>query len=82
MIKRIAALAIALALFALLLCGCGEKGNKRFKCVYTDAIFDIYVDTETGVEWMRSGNRVQPVIDSYGNPYVYPAFDAREDRIP
>lgn len=93
MIKRITAFTLALILIALLLCGCGkvdapEDGRgKRFMTVCEDYDFEIVVDTETGVEYAVSRGVYNHgtftlLVDSYGNPYLYPAFDAREDRPP
>lgn len=85
--KAISIILAVLTIFALiaLLTSCGhadrvEEGHgKRFVKIVNESFFVVYVDTETGVEWVRSGNKIQPIIDSYGKPYTYPAFDARED---
>ena len=86
--KRIIVFALSLILAALVLGGCGKQADsgaleghgKRFEVIDKQNYVWTYVDTETGVEWIRSGRTIQPVIDSYGNPYIYPGFDAREDR--
>ena len=85
--KTIAIILAVMTIFALiaLLTSCGhadravEGHGKRFMKIVNEEWFDVYVDTETGVEWVRSGSKLEPVIDSYGKPYIYPAFDARED---
>ena len=89
--KKAAIFILALFLAAVLLCllcGCGKTADtdapdghgKRFQTIYTDWNLNVLVDMETGVEYMRFANRIQPLIDSYGKPYLYPAFDAREDK--
>lgn len=88
--KAISVILAVLVVFAIvaLLTSCSRTDTdaldghgKRFETIYTDSRWrlDVLVDLETGVEYMRFGNRIQPVIDSYGKPYIYPAFDARED---
>ena len=90
--KKLIAFIIALLIIAtLILCGCGwnssapstENNDGRMMLIYNDGFASIYVDTKTGVEYFsRSGGGTCVMIDSYGNPYIYPAFDAREDRLP
>lgn len=73
---------LSLLALVIILCGCG-KNDGRFVVVYREPhTFTVVVDTETGVEYFRQRNGgVCPLIDSYGNPYIYPAFDAREDAL-
>lgn len=91
--KRIIVFALSLILAALVLCGCGKQTNsgalegqgKRFEVIYKDVISYVVVDTETGVEYAVSRGSYNAgtftmLYDSYGNPYIYPGFDAREDR--
>ena len=89
--KKLIAFLLFLALTATLLCGCGwnkvtamtENNDGRMMLIYNDGFSRVFVDTETGVEYFsvaRDGTCV--MIDRYGNPYIYPAFDAREDRLP
>ena len=76
-----------LLLLALLLCGCGksslnvkEHHGKRFERIAEYDDCDILVDMETGVEYCRYGYWFSVMLDSYGNPLIYPGFDAREDK--
>lgn len=73
-----------LLLLALLLCGCGDRKDSRFKLIDYGGWYKVYVDLETGVEYIRreAGGGIEPLLDSYGRPYIYPAFDSREDRLP
>lgn len=84
--KRIITIILALVM-AVLLCGCGksvftvqEHHGKRFERVaeYDDCY--ILVDMETGVEYCRYGYWFSVMFDSYGNPLLFPGFDAREDK--
>ena len=79
------AIAVFLIIMVILLCGCGKQkivDDDRFILVNRSLSYEVFVDTETGVEYLRvSGGGVTPMIDSYGYPYIYPAFDAREDAI-
>ena len=86
--KAISIILAVLTIFALiaLLTSCGHANTdaldghgKRFELIQMQSNFWVYVDMETGVEWVWSKGSFRPVIDSYGNPYIYPAFDARED---
>ena len=75
---------LILLIMVIILCGCGKPENDgRFIEVYRASYFNVVVDMETGVEYIRQfgGGGVCPLVDSYGNPYVYPAFDAREDAL-
>lgn len=86
--KRIIAFGLSLILAALVLGGCGKQTDsgaleghgKRFEVIHKQDYIWVYVDTETGVEWVWGDKTFVPIIDSYGNPYIYPGFDAREDR--
>lgn len=88
--KRIITIILALVM-AVLLCGCGksafdvqEHHGKRFEVIEEYDDCTIYVDMETGVEYAeRAGyTNITVLLDSYGNPLIYPGFDAREDRLP
>lgn len=87
--KAIAIILTIITVFAIsaFLSGCGHADTdaldghgKRFVKIEENKVGSVYVDTETGVEWLWRGFTFVPIIDSYGNPYIYPAFDAREDR--
>lgn len=88
MTKKLIAWLLVLALLAALvyiLClRAGEPAGtlaSRFKVVYDDSAYRVIVDMRTGVEyiWTPRGG-ICALLDSYGNPVLYPAFDAREDR--
>lgn len=92
--KKTAIFTLALFLAAVLLCGCGKVDtpdnghDNRFMFLNDDGTIDgnvylhVVVDTKTGVEYVWSARGFMcPIIDSYGNPYIYPAFDAREDKV-
>jgi len=86
--KKLIAFLLFLALAATILCGCSRQtqangfSGKRFEVIHKQDYIWVYVDTETGVEWVWGDKTFVPIIDSYGNPYIYPAYDAREDRLP
>lgn len=82
--KTLKVIALILLLFVIfsLLCSCGkEQLPDRFMKVadYNDC--QIYVDLQTGVEYVSRGNTLAPLFNSYGAPLVYHGFDAREDRL-
>lgn len=82
--KTLKVIALILLLFVILslLCSCGkEQLPNRFMKVadYNDC--QIYVDLQTGVEYVSRGNTLAPLFNSYGAPLVYHGFDAREDRL-
>lgn len=82
--KALKVIALILLLFVIfsLLCSCGkEQLPDRFMKVadYNDC--QIYVDLQTGVEYVSRGNTLAPLFNSYGAPLVYHGFDAREDRL-
>lgn len=79
---------LALILIALMLCSCAtnectldvDGHGKRFELIEADSQYSVYVDMDTGVEYVKFNTGAAAIIDSYGNPYIYPAFDAREDK--
>jgi len=82
--KRILAFTLALLACVLLLASCKEQEDSgRFLVVegseLTTGEFSVIVDSRSGVEYIVRGNEVEPLIDSYGQPMIYSAFDARED---
>lgn len=76
--------ALLLCLGRILVLRAGEIDDlpaSRFKLIYDDAQYRIIVDQRTGVEYIRDARGgICVLIDSYGNPVLYPGFDAREDR--
>ena len=82
------AIVTALLIFTIvtLLSSCGQPDTKhiqmnRFMLVETYEDSSIYVDTCTGVEYACYNGKLTLLLDSYGRPLVWPAFDAREDRL-
>lgn len=80
-LKKIAIAIISLFLFAVLLCLCScGKDDGRFITVNRGFYGSVRVDTQTGVEYIEKNGWYVQLLDSYGNPLIYPGFDAREDR--
>lgn len=85
-ILRAIATILLLLFIAALLCSCARRPVKthdteRFMLVELFNDCRVYVDLQTGVEWIRQGSAFAPAIDSYGRPLIWPGFDAREDRL-
>ena len=85
--KAVRAVSVMLLLFLIvaLLTSCTPSSVKthntdRFMLVEKFRDSAVYVDLQTGVEWIQRGEAFAPAIDSYGRPLLWPAFDAREDR--
>lgn len=82
--------ALAAVLIALLLSGCtqqlGQIGDPKqpataFSLVDQYGMFDVIVDTSTGVMYARSGyGSLTVLVNADGSPRLYPGFDAKEDR--
>lgn len=82
MTVRIVLTILLLFFIVVLLCSCGkEQLPDRFLKVAEYADCEIYVDIQTGVEYVSRGNTLSPMFNSYGAPLIYPGFDGREDRI-
>lgn len=58
-----------------------QEQPARFMKVADYADCQIYVDLQTGVEYVGRGNTLAPLFNSYGAPLIYHGFDAREDRL-
>lgn len=83
-IKRLL-IALLCFLFAFLLTSCKkieETFSDRFLLIDRCSSCEIYVDKHTGVEYVSVYGDIEMLVDSYGNPLLYPAFDAREDKLP
>lgn len=79
--KRLLAFAIALLACVLLLTSCKKQEDSgRFLTIDEGLTYSVIVDCDSGVEYLVRGQDIEPLIDSYGNPMIYSAFDAREDR--
>lgn len=71
--KRVIAITI-LTLLTLALCGCGkaEAGNYRLRKLEISASHVIYVDTRTGVQYIRVyGGGVCVMVDAEGKPLIW-----------
>lgn len=85
--KALKVIAMILMLFILftLLCSCARPVKthdvNRFMLVERFDDCRVYVDLQTGVEWIMRGYAIAPAIDSYGRPLLWPGFDATEDRL-
>ena len=84
---RILAVLVFTILIIVFLSSCGSPDTKRIEMdrfmlveEYNDSA--IYVDTCTGVEYASYNGNLTILFDSYGRPLVWPAFDAREDKLP
>lgn len=82
--------ALAAVLIALLLSGCAQRANQigdpkqaatAFSLVDHYTMFDVIVDTSTGVMYARSQHGALTVlVNADGSPRLFPGFDAKEDR--
>lgn len=91
--NKLAIFILALFLAAVLLCllcGCssGERVAQhdwdRLMLIERYKDFDVYADTQTGVEYLVHPYNhcygIAPVLNPDGSPILAPNFDAREDR--
>ena len=82
---RVIAIILMLFLILVLLCSCASlvktHDANRFMLVERFDDCCVYVDLQTGVEWIMRGHAFAPAIDSYGRPLLWPGFDAREDEL-
>ena len=74
---RIKRAAIALAAAALILGGCRpaagsgeETKSDRIRRIESGADWVIFVDTETGVEYITNGDAITALVDFTGKPYI------------
>lgn len=71
--KRIIAIAI-LTLLALALCGCGkaEAGTYRLRTLETGALYTIYVDNLTGIQYLSTyQGGICIMVDAEGRPLIW-----------
>ena len=83
---RAAVMVLLLFLIVALLTSCTpgtikKHNTARFMLVETFRDCAVYVDLQTGVEWIQRGDAFAPAVDSYGRPLLWQAFDARGDRV-
>lgn len=68
--------AILLAAAALILGACGPAGSgeqtksDRIRRIESGADWVIFVDTETGVEYITNGDAITALVDFTGKPYI------------
>ena len=71
--KRVIAITI-LTLLTLALCGCekAEAGTYRLRRLETDSSYVIYVDSLTGVQYLRTyKGGVCVMVDAEGRPLIW-----------
>lgn len=71
--KRVIAITI-LTLLTLTLCGCqkAEAGNRRLWILDSCAMYGIYVDNLTGVQYLRTyKGGVCVMVDAEGQPLIW-----------
>ena len=71
--KRVIAITM-LTLLTLALCGCAkaEAGNHKLWTLDRDPLYTIYVDTRTGVQYLRTYNGgVCVMVDAEGRPLIW-----------
>lgn len=71
--KRVIAIAI-LTLLTLTLCGCNEAeaGNRRLWILDSCAMYGIYVDNLTGVQYLKTNQGgVCVMVDAEGKPLIW-----------
>jgi hypothetical protein len=71
--KRVIAIAI-LTLLTLTLCGCNEAeaGNRRLWILDSCAMYGIYVDNLTGVQYLKTNQGgVCVMVDAEGRPLIW-----------
>lgn len=77
--KKLLAILLTIVIF-LCLCGCGfnkierntDNGDARMTMIYNDFSVEIYVDNETGVQYIFGGyNGVCVMVDENGKPLIY-----------
>lgn len=81
---RVIAIILMLFLILVLLCSCvipaKAYDTNRFMLVEGYRDCNVYVDLQTGVEWIeKTPYTFAPAIDGYGRPMLWPGFDAMED---
>ena len=81
---RVIAIILMLFLILVLLCSCVSSAKthdaNRFMLVERYRDCNVYVDLQTGVEWIeKTPYTFAPAIDGYGRPMLWPGFDAMED---
>lgn len=69
--KRAIAITI-LTLLTLALCGCNEADNHRLWILDGGAMYEIYVDNLTGIQYLRTyKGGVCVMVDAAGKPLIW-----------
>lgn len=63
--------ALAIAMLAACLAGCGYRGDERLVPVQSYWHWNIVVDKETGVTYIENSHVFTPLIDKDGNPMIW-----------
>lgn len=74
--KRVIAITI-LTLLTLALCGCGkaETDNHRLRILERGAMYEIYVDNLTGIQYLRTYKGGMCVmVDAEGKPLIWEGY--------
>lgn len=53
-----------------ILTGCRSETSKRMRCIESGWTYDIYLDTNTGICYLKSGSDYVVMVDHDGMPYV------------
>lgn len=71
--KRAIVIIMLVVLLSVSLCGCGkaEAGNRRLWILDSGAMYGIYVDNLTGVQYLRTNQGgVCVMVDTEGKPLI------------
>jgi hypothetical protein len=72
--KRAIVIIMLVVLLSVSLCGCvkAEAGNHKLWTLDRDPLYTIYVDTRTGVQYLRTYNGgVCVMVDAEGQPLIW-----------
>lgn len=83
--KRAIVIIMLVVLLSVSLCGCGkvEAGNRRLWILDSGAMYGIYVDNLTGVQYLRTNQGgVCVMVDTEGKPLIWEggSYDKNSSR--
>lgn len=80
--KKILKMMLVIGMCGTILSGCRheESISDRFISIETDAPYEIYVDTKTGVEYLRRGHGFTVLLDADGNPLLAEGYSHESNR--